>query len=226
MNDNNTDYVGCLLREISNLKEVIFTRLDGMDRAIVVFNENLTRVPTDTDKQVQHLKELHEERFDGMDKAVVILQQIADEIPAKLSEKVGSLKEIHEEKFASVQVQFRERDVRTEQSSKDSKVAVDAALQAAKEAVGKQNESSDRAILKSEAAVMKQIDAMGELIRSGAKGVDDKFQDLKDRLTRIEGKDEGTVVAKSGHQFTANFGITVLAVVIAAISAVALFLHH
>ncbi len=55
-----------LLREMANLKEVIFTRLDGMDRAMIVFTEAITRVPTDVDKQVGHLKELHDEKFDGI----------------------------------------------------------------------------------------------------------------------------------------------------------------
>lgn len=38
-------------------------RLDGIDKATEVFNENLTRVPTDIDREIQHLKELHESRF-------------------------------------------------------------------------------------------------------------------------------------------------------------------
>jgi len=41
-------------------------RLDAVDRATVLFQENLTRVPTDTDKQISHLKELHETRFQGL----------------------------------------------------------------------------------------------------------------------------------------------------------------
>jgi hypothetical protein len=198
-----------LVREIASLKELIFTRLDGMDKAISLFNENITRVPTDTDKQIQHLKELHEVRFeeshseiesvrqvedariDGMDKAIILLQNIADKLPARIDEKIVALRSVHEEKFSSIQTQFRERDVRTEQSSKDSKVAVDAALQAAKEAVGEQNKSSALAIAKSEASTTKQIDQMGQLIQSGNKAVDDKFNDVKERVTRIEGMGEG-----------------------------------
>jgi len=38
-------------------------RLDAVDRATILFQENLTRVPTDTDKQISHLKELHDEKF-------------------------------------------------------------------------------------------------------------------------------------------------------------------
>ena len=229
-----------LVREIAALKEVVFTRLDGMDRAILIFNENITRVPTDTDKQIQHLRELLQSkleeivkemlsgrqvittRMDAMDKAVILLQSIADRVPGKIDEKINALREIHEEKFASIQVQFRERDVRTEQSSKDSKVAVDAALQAAKEAVGEQNKSSALAIAKSEASTTKQIDQLGQLIQSGAKGVDDKFTDVKDRLTRIEGAKEGAKTADTSHQTTASFGVAVVAVLISLIALIML----
>lgn len=164
-----------LTREIAALKEIVFTRLDGMDRAIIVFNENITRVPTEVDKQVAHLKALHDE------------------------------------KFKSIQVQFLERDVRAEQSSKDSKVAVDAALQAAKEAVGK-----------SEVSTVKQIDQMKEMISEGNKSLDGKVTDVKERLTRLEGKSEGRVVADTGHQMTSSFVVSVMSVLIALAALVAL----
>jgi hypothetical protein len=198
-----------LLREISSLKEVIFTRIDGMDRAISLFNSNMTRVPTDTDKAIYHLQSLHEAkihnvdeerqlsqtvietRLDGMDKAIRLLQDTADKFPGRIDEKINSLKDVHLERFSSIAVQFNERDVRTESSARDSKVAVDAALQAAKEAVAEQNRSSALAIQKSEASTIKQIDQMGLLLQTGNKAVDDKFDDVKERLTRLEGQGQG-----------------------------------
>ena len=144
-----------LLREMSNLREVIFTRLDAMDKAMDLFRENITRVPTDVDKQVGHLKALHEEKFMG------------------------------------VQKQFEERDTRTDQTSRDSKVAIDAALQAAKEAVGQQTQASDRAIAKSETATSKQLDQLAVQIQTETKALDGKITDLKERLTLMEGRGSG-----------------------------------
>lgn len=144
-----------LLREYTSLKELVFTRLDAMDKAMELFNANITRVPTDTDKQISHLKELHDERFSGVDK------------------------------------QFTERDVRTEQSATATKIAVDAALQAQKEAAGAQNESNAAAIAKSEAATAKQIDGIIALLNSSLKALDEKINDLKGRLDRGEGKVAG-----------------------------------
>jgi phage I-like protein len=186
-----------LNREIGGLKEIIFTRLDGMDRAIVLFNENLNRIPSDTDNQTARLKELLEARSKAVD------------------EKIAALREIQDEKFESIQMQFKERDVRTEQSSKDSKVAVDAALQAAKEAVGAQNSSSALAIAKSEMSTVKQIDQLSLLIQTSAKAVDDKFSDVKDRLTRIEGKEQGASTTIATQQTSNGTMIAIISAVIA-----------
>ena len=173
-----------LQREIFGLRELLEVKL-GSGAATA----ELTRAIIET-------------RLDGMDKAIQLLQATADRFPQRIDEKISALREVHDkkfdtlmdthlEKFNSIQTQFRERDVRTEQSSKDSKVAVDAALQAAKEAVGEQNKSSALAIAKSEASTTKQIDQLAILIQNMTKGFDDKIGDVKDRLTRIEGRGEG-----------------------------------
>lgn len=52
-----------LLREIANLKDNIAVRLDAMDKAMTLFQENLTRVPTDVQKEVGHLREFHDQMF-------------------------------------------------------------------------------------------------------------------------------------------------------------------
>ena len=55
-----------LLREIELLRELLFVRLDGVERAQEKFENNLTRVPTDVDRAVGQLRELHQEKFDGI----------------------------------------------------------------------------------------------------------------------------------------------------------------
>jgi hypothetical protein len=280
-----------LNREILGLKEIIYTRLEGMDRAIVLcsksseegdhrsdnerghlqellesrmdrmvilFNKSIEESDKLSRAEIVHLRGLLESRLDAMDKAVVLLQNIADRTPGAIAEQTSALQEIQDEKFSSIQVQFKERDVRTDQTliegklavnaalqalkeavdekfssiqvqfkerdvrtdqtSKDSKTAVDAALQAAKEAVGEQNKSSAMAISKSEASVVKQIDQMGLLITTQAKAVDDKFSDIKDRLTRIEGKGEGKVVADTTHQASSSQIFTIISIIIAFVS--------
>ena len=158
-----------LLREIASLEKLLDQRMASNEEAVKVAHQNLTRVPTDVDKAIGHLKELTSRNIDVL---------------------VERFTAVHT-KFDSVQLQFQERDIRTEQTAKDSKVAVDAALQAAKEAVGKQQEASDRAIAKSEAAVNKQIEAIVALIDSNNRALDGKIIDIKERQTLTAGKNEG-----------------------------------
>ena len=142
-------------------------------------------------REVNLLLKLVETRLDGMDKAQTIFKDDITRVPTELDRRVATLKELYQEKFESIETQFKERDTRTEQISKQSEVAINAALQAAKEAVEKQNQSSALAISKSEASTTKQIDQIGLQIAAAAKSTDDKFTDLKDRITMLEGQKKG-----------------------------------
>ncbi len=185
-----------LVREIAASREIIETRLDAMDIATQINKVANDNIPRMIDEKVRQLSILVDEKIAGL-----------------------------MEKFHSVDVQFKERDTRTEQSSKDSKVAVDAALQAAKEAVGEQNKSSALAIAKSEAATNKQLDQIGTLIQTTTKGLDEKINDLKGRLDRGEGQ-KVSAVENKGQQnwFIGLFVIGGLSVVSIIITVVALII--
>jgi len=165
-------------------------------------------------REINGLREVIQTRLDGMDKAIELLQATSDRFPARIDEKILSLARVHEEKFDSIRQQFIERDVRTEQTARDSKVAVDAALQAAKEAVGEQNKSSALSIAKSETATMKQIDQLGVLVQTATRALEDKIGDIKDRLTRIEGKGEGQTVQTHSSQASVHLVLSGLALLV------------
>lgn len=246
-----------LLREIASLKELFFTRVDALNKAVEVAHDDLVRVPTEVQKAVGTLRDLHESkiegnrrecinqfkmisdvasssrtiietRLDGMDKAITLLQDTADKFPARIDEKIHALQEIHAERFGSIRTQFAERDVRTEQATTSTKTAVDAALAAQEKAVGKQNDSFVAATQKSEDAFTKQIDQLGLLIQTTARASDDKIDDLKQRVTRIEGMGVGAITAqttnavqKSADQVSSGLTINVMALVAAVIIGVA-----
>ena len=172
-----------LVRENTHLRELLEVKLVAGEQAAAFHREVI------------------ETRLGGMDKGVRLLQDTADKFPSWVDEKITALKDIHEqrfvaiadtasEKFLSIEKQFAERDVRTEQAAGAVKIAVDAALQAQKEAAGEQNRSNTLAQTKSETATTKQIDQLSVLIQNVTKAFDDKIGDVKDRLTRIEGKGE------------------------------------
>ena len=143
-----------------------------------------------------------------------LLQEIGG-VKTLIVAEVSHLKELHAERFSSIATQFNERDTRTEQTSRDSKVAVDAALQAAKEAVGEQNKSSALAIAKSEAATTKQIDQIGVIIATMTNGLNDKIDDIKNRITAIEGRSTGVGSSANAFYLIATLAVAVAAVVFA-----------
>jgi hypothetical protein len=93
---------------------------------------------------------------------------------------VKQLQDLHEEKFVSIGTQFRERDIRTEGTSRDTKTAVDAALQAAKEAAAK-----------SEVNAIKQMDQIGVLITTMQSSLNEKVDDLRGRVQATESIKKG-----------------------------------
>jgi hypothetical protein len=149
-------------------------------------------------RELAALKEVINTRMDGYDRAIELLQAFADRQPT-IAEVVAQFLE----KFRGIETQFKERDLRTEQTAKESKVAVDAAFSAQKEAVSEQNKSGAAAIAKSEAATTKQLDAITLLLQANKQAADEKIDDIKSRLTSIEGR---------GQAYSQGFGWIVSAV--------------
>jgi hypothetical protein len=173
-------------RAIANVKQELNTRIDGMQKAIDVFNDNLTRVPTQLDRAIDALRQLIEARLLGSDKELkelhINIDRRREEIKTAtqtlqdlLTGKIDALRDVTSEKFSGVRSQFEERDTRTDQRAGDTKLAVDAAFAAAKEATSK-----------IETGFTKQIDAMNETINVKTQNAEDKIVDLKDRVTAIE----------------------------------------
>lgn len=161
-------------------------------------------------RELANLREVLVARFDGNDKIISMIQQQHDKAGADASLAVMSLRTHHEEKFKSIQTQFSERDTRTEQAAGAVKIAVDAALQAQKEAVGEQNKSSALAIAKSETATTKQIDQIGITIQNTTANLNDKIDDVKTRMNVIDGRTKGGQDNKEDHRANIAIGVSVL----------------
>lgn len=154
-------------------------------------------------REIQHLKELFETKIDGIEKAIAVAHQDAVRVPTEIQLQVSNLRELHDEKFASVEARFDERDKRFEQEAENSKVAVAAAFNASKEAVAK-----------SEVGFAKQIDGLTEMFRTSVKALESKNDDVKDRLTRLEGRAEGTKETKTEHTDSNKYVIAVVGLIL------------
>jgi cation transport regulator ChaB len=165
-------------------------------------------------REVSLLEDKLVTRMLAEEKSIDKLFSQIEKVPDIIDHSLVQINAVHAEKFNSIQTQFRERDTRAEQTSKDSKTAVDAALQAAKEAVGEQNKSSALAISKSEIAVTKQIDQIYTLIAAANKTTDEKINDLKSRLDQNVGQEVGVKAVKDDGKSWIAIGISLVGLLV------------
>lgn len=226
-----------LRRELATLREIIETRLLGMDRATelagmqaAVIREQIEqvrdRLREETEAAVGQVRELLEARFDGMDRAIRLHAEIIDRVPAERDMAIKHLADLHDEKFTSIALQLAERDVRSEQATAGAKQALDAALLAQKELVAQQNEANSAATAKAEASFTKQIDQIGTIIQTLEKALDARITDLKERIDRGEGSTAGAAGSRSERRLDTGQILTTLSALAAVIGVLILALRH
>lgn len=164
----------------------------------------------------QLLREIKSAR-EYMEKALVGVQDV-------ISARIVGMDRETDERFKSIAMQFNERDARVEHTSSQNKLAIDAALQAQKEAVLEQNRANALAVAKSEAAFTKQIDQIGALINAMSKSADERNDDLKNRVSKIETSSTGRINTIEGRaQGSGEAWGYLIGVVGAAAAAVSIF---
>jgi hypothetical protein len=134
-----------------------------------------------TDGKVEALSErlagmvaVLEERLAGIDKATEVLNQTVNRVPTETQVAIGAVRELYDEKFNSVDKQFRA-----------NQTALDAALQAQKEAAGARDESNQKAIDKSEQSTSETITKEAEARAIESRALRDKLDDVTRRLDKL-----------------------------------------
>jgi chromosome segregation ATPase len=162
-----------LVLSIKSLRELLESRIASIESAVVEVTKQLDarqKIIEDADKNVKCL-------FDEKIKNVAL--------------ESNKLKATTDEIFERINVQFTERDKRTEQLAIASSTAIAAALQAAKEAVGAQNTSNSIAIAKSESSTIESIRQLQTLFNTAITAMKDQISDIKSRLDKGEGQVKG-----------------------------------
>lgn len=157
----------------------------------VMTTEQLDRTVNGLHEWVEGQLSIRDERLHAIDRATDLRMDALPNISSEIDAKVKHLQELFNERFSSVNQQFVERDVRSDQQAAASAQALAAALQAAKELVGAQGEASAAAAVKSETSFTKQIDQIGTIIQTLEKALDARITELKERIDRGEGSDKG-----------------------------------
>jgi hypothetical protein len=175
-------------------------RIDSIEKAIGVFQSDLTRVPTQLDRAIAGIRDVIDTRLNGIADIIFNIQKSNDLRPFEISTAIKSARELMEveiqklaevttERFIGIASQFSERDTRTDQRAGDTKLAVDAAFAAAKEATAK-----------IEAGFTKQIDAMITIIDTKTGNLAGGLGDIKERMTTIEARTQGISLANADHR--------------------------
>jgi hypothetical protein len=199
------------------------------------------RLRVELQRETHALREILQGHIDGQSKLITLLEQRIDrEIERAEITRKESHTELQMRLTAladGVQQQFGERDIRAEQAIVSARLAVDAALQAQKEAAGAQNESNNAAAAKSEALFMKQIDSLGALfakqvdglytlLSSNTAGLNDKIDDLKGRLDRGDGTVQGVSSNRGEQRQDTNLIMVFVSAGIALVSFIYAMLQH
>jgi hypothetical protein len=169
-------------RTMSGLREVFDVRLAEMDKAVMLAAKQVREIPADAAAKQSQLQA-------DIDRQMLALREF-------ILSQIENIREVSTQKFEGVNSRFLERDIRTEQAAQEGRMSLAAALAAAKEAVSEQNKANVQAIAKSEVATQKQIDAIGLLMTTSNKSLEDKIADLKSRLDRGEGRNTGSTEAR------------------------------
>lgn len=155
-----------LLEEIHCKNEVTQTRLNGMDRAIVLFQELTDSLPALWQREVARLQELHEARLDT--------------IATQFKERDTRIEQIAQLNKTAAEV-----------SAQQNKISIDAALQAQEKAAGKQTESLTSSIEKSEKGFHETLNQIVALAKETTNGINLRLDDVRRRQDLLEGRSGG-----------------------------------
>jgi hypothetical protein len=172
-------------RSIATLRGEILTQINAMQKATDLWHEDLVRVPTEVQKAVSAIRELLEQAIGRS--AAELNGTVGRQIEGLLG-KINTLSEVSEERFKGITVQFSLLKQATEQLDLANKTAIAAALQAQKESAGETQKSSQAAIAKSETSTSEAIKALTASFNTAIAGITDRYNDLKGRMDRGEGK--------------------------------------
>jgi hypothetical protein len=154
------------------------------------------------------LQKLVDARFEGNDRAIKLLQDNANRTPTP-----GEMFVEFKERFRGIEKEFEAVRNLTNKLDEAKSKAIDAALQAAEKAVNQQQQYNLVQSAEIKASFSKQIDALNDSISTGVTALDNRLNDIKERLTLIEGRGQG--LGNVGTFIVGAFGVIAVLVTIA-----------
>lgn len=157
-----------MLATIQGNQQETEARLNASDKAVEVFSENLTRVPTEVQKAVSALEEVINQKFEG------------------LKERIDGGDARNQERFHAINDTFKNQEaVRIEQKA-DSQKSLENALKSTNDALREGKATADAALAKTENAFKDQSTQQYATIHATLTALQALVNDVKSRVDRIE----------------------------------------
>lgn len=201
-------------------------------------NELVDKAREDIRREIDFVRQILSQRLDAMDIATKLLQEWRETLPGRLREAINAQINVTDErfrrvderfnviieKFGTIAIQFEERDTRSRGDATATKTAVDAAFAAQRDMVAAQNSNIAQALARIEATSQKQIEQLVTLLQTTVAASNDKFDDMKQRVSLIEGRTAGITAAGTTQreavvtqQGSSNYNLAILAFVFSAL---------
>jgi hypothetical protein len=190
-----------LLREVAALEAKINTRFDAMDKAVELLQAFANKSPTIdvVAASVVSLEKVCKARLDAISGNIDSLRGESERRLDEAMRETKHAQELRDEKFLGIYAALEAVKEAVQSRFVQQETALAAAFAAAKEAVAEQNKSNALSITKSETTFTKNIDQLGELVKTmgiaigdkietSNKSANDKIDDLKGRLTALESR--------------------------------------
>ena len=174
-----TAQIDAVQASVPALRNLIEQRLGAMDLAAQVLARSIEKFPSDLDRAVSNVREVllgetkrvqntTEEKFTAVSGSLENIREV-------LLAEIKRVQSVTEEKFTAIDGTFS-----------SNALALTAALAAQKEAAAEQNKSNTLAITKSESSTKETIAANAVQAQTGLASLENQFDDIKERVVRIE----------------------------------------
>ena len=171
--------------------EVLGERIAGSDRAVKVWHDELTRVPTDLDREVSHLRELTFERISAQQREAEIQEAHRLELKSDAEKALLTAREA-DQKAVQAALAAAEKALLTAREA-DQK-AVTAALAAAEKARDQQVIASQLATSKSEETAKDQQNQQGATFTLAIANLTTGLNDLKGLMGEMRAEQHGAAL--------------------------------
>lgn len=230
-----------LRRELTALRDLIETRLDGLDASHLATVDELHGIPSKIEREIFLLTGLLDSKINIVERRITTTSDMRAEQIAAFSQRIADSQILYKERFDAADLRYQQRYDASEKglttASLAAQAGINAALAAAKEAVqsasiaaekavAAQNESNAAASLKSELSFTKQIDSITVLLQANSKTLDEKISAINGRLDRGDGLLGGAQSRRTEGRLDIGMVVGVGGFVVGMIAVAFTLLHH